>query len=139
MRNLSISMLLLLSFLTACGSDNEGTKENSATLENVNKETEEIKKEEKVVVNDASIDIVDVFTKMKEASKEIKSFAMSGTSTTKTTMVDVTSEETMELTAEIQLEPFVQHLSIAGLSEEALDSEMYVKDSMMYLYSWVDG
>lgn len=138
MRNLLIIILLVIGVLTACGENNESSTDNLAPSEKLNNDIEEVVKDEEIEetnVNETSTDLVDVFSKMKDASKDINTFAISGTSTTTTMMAGATNEETIELSGEIQLEPFAQHLKVKALSGEAMDSEMYIKDLTMYVHS----
>lgn len=115
----------------------------AAEVQPANEEAEQVEQEkgqaeeegEKSETNVAAQDIEEVFTKMKEASKGIKSYKISGVTTTTSKMIGVESEEKVEISADIQLELFAQHFVMIGLTDEAEDSEVYVKYLTMYMYT----
>lgn len=76
--------------------------------------------EEKVVVSKGANDIVNVFAKMKEATQEVKSFAISGVATTTTTMAGITREETVEIS------DMIDEVEITGSIKMYISKDTYV-------------
>src|SRR5690625_2810928 len=142
LRQFFIMMLGTMLILVACNTSDEMNEQMLSTnsdeiSEDKEKEGEdrslEEDEEDNEEPNHSINDLEELFLQMKAASQSIKSVTITGSADAENTIAGTTIENTMEMTIDATLDPFVQHAIYTITAGEGSKTEWYATDDEMFL------
>lgn len=142
LRQFFIMMLGAMLILVACNTSDETNEQMPSTNSDEiseDKEKEggdhslELDEEESEKPNYSINDLEELFLQMKAATQSIKSVTITGSADAENTIAGTTIENTMEMTVDATLDPFVQHAIYTVTAGEGGKTEWYATDDEMFL------
>ncbi|WP_277674454.1 DUF6612 family protein [Piscibacillus halophilus] len=142
LRQFFIMMLGAMLILVACNTSDETNEQMPSTNSDEISEDKEKEggdrsleedEEENEEPNHSINDLEELFLQMKAATQSIKSVTITGSADAENTIAGATIENTMEMTVDATLDPFVQHAIYTVTAGEGGKTEWYATDDEMFL------